>query len=263
MVIHSQPFIRAGLCQTLKEQTEIKPLEVLEFETEYDWGAASAHIAANSPDIAMVDIMYPSLNGLELIREVSRKFPGIRVVVLSANPVEEAGEIIEAVKSGAAAYLRTANCSAEALIATVKRLRKGEHPINDYVWGKASVASHLLRQFQDISLKGRAATEVTSPLNSKEMKILTLIANGKSNRQISSYLGTTEQTVKNCVSTILRKLDANDRAHAVNIAVARGLVILQREAPSYLPVSLSTQAGREEKGVSHSRQKPSFSANKN
>jgi DNA-binding NarL/FixJ family response regulator len=105
MVIHSQPFIRAGLCQTLNEQTEIKPLKVVEFETEYDWGAAIACIAANSPDIVMVDIMYPSLHGLELARGIVRKFPGIRVVVLSANPVEEAGEIVEAVKSGAAAYL--------------------------------------------------------------------------------------------------------------------------------------------------------------
>jgi DNA-binding NarL/FixJ family response regulator len=160
-------------------------------------------------------------------------------------------------------YLRTANCSAEALITTLKRIRRGEYPINDYVWGKAIVASHLLRQFQDISLKGRAETEGPSPLNPKELKILTLIANGKSNRQISSYLGTTEQTVKNCVSAILRKLDANDRAHAVNIAVARGLVVLQREAPSYLPVSLSTPANREEKGVSHSHHKQSFSPNNN
>ena len=92
---------------------------------------------------------------------------------------------------------------------------------------RPKVASRVLRQFQDIAAMGKTVEEITTPLTAKEIQILTHVAEGNSNKRIAHILGISEQTIKNHISAILRKLNANDRAHAVFLAIRNGWISTQ------------------------------------
>ena len=227
MIVDSQPFFRAGVRQALSQDSHFESMDVLECDPGDDGNEALNQIAAHSPDIVLLDIGYPFLSGLELGKKISRTFPGTGVVVLSANPEEDDDELFEVIKIGAVAYLRSKNCTPAELTNIIKRSSSGEYPINDSVSSKPKVAWRVLRQFQDMASMGRALEDITTPLTTKEVQILTHIAEGNSNKRIANILGISEQTIKNHVSAILRKLNANDRAHAVFIAIRNGLISIQ------------------------------------
>ncbi len=227
MIVDSQPFFRAGVRQALSQVDNLEVMELLECDPGEDGNNAMTQISANSPDIVLLDIGYPFLNGLELGKKIARSFPGTGVVILSSNPQEEDDELFEVIKIGAVAYLRSKQCSATELAEIIKRASNGEYPINDSVSSKPKVAWRVLREFQDMASMGRTLEDITTPLTPKEVQILTHIAEGNSNKRIANILGISEQTIKNHVSAILRKLNANDRAHAVFIAIRNGLISIQ------------------------------------
>jgi two-component system, NarL family, response regulator DegU len=226
MIIDSEPFFRAGLRQALSPQ---EGLEILECDPEAEGKTAIAQISASSPDVALLDIGYPTLLGLDLGKKIARSFPITKVVMLSANPNEDDDELFEVIKSGAVAYLRSKDCTPTRLIDTIRRASHGEYPINDSVSSRPKVAWRVLRQFQDIAAMGMTIEDITTPLTSKEVQILTHIAEGNTNKRIASLLGISEQTIKNHVSAILRKLNANDRAHAVFLALRNGWISIEVE----------------------------------
>jgi two-component system response regulator DegU len=223
MIIDREPFFRAGLRQALSQQDG---LEVLECDPE-EGKAATEKIAASSPDVALVDIGYPTLMGLDLGKKIARSFPATKVVMLSANPNDDDEELFEVIKSGAVAYLRSKDCTPTKLMEIIKKASHGEYPINDSVSSRPKVAWRVLRQFQDISAIGMTIEDITTPLTSKEVQILNYIAEGNTNKRIASVLGISEQTIKNHVSAILRKLNANDRAHAVFLALRNGWISIE------------------------------------
>ena len=227
MIVDSQPFFRAGVRQALSQGNNLDIMEILECDPGEDGNNAITQITANSPDIVLLDIGYPFLNGLELGKKIARSFPGTGVIVLSANPDEDDDELFEVIKIGAVAYIRSKHCSPSDLADTIKRASSGEYPINECVSSKPKVAWRVLRQFQDMASMGRTIEDITTPLTPKEVQILTHIAEGNSNKRIANILGISEQTIKNHVSAILRKLNANDRAHAVFIAIRNGLISIQ------------------------------------
>ena len=227
MIVDSQPFFRAGVRQALSEGNNLEIMELLECDPGDDGNEALVQITAKSPDIVLLDIGYPFLNGLELGKKIARTFPGTGVVMLSANPDEDDDELFEVIKIGAVAYLRSKHCSPSELADVIRRASNGEYPINESVSSKPKVAWRVLRQFQDMASMGRTIEDITTPLTPKEVQILTHIAEGNSNKRIANILGISEQTIKNHVSAILRKLNANDRAHAVFIAIRNGLISIQ------------------------------------
>jgi DNA-binding NarL/FixJ family response regulator len=227
MIVDSQPFFRAGVRQALSEGNNLEIMDILECDPGDDGNEALAQISAKSPDIVLLDIGYPFLNGLELGKKIARGFPGTGVVMLSANPDEDDNELFEVIKIGAVAYIRSKQCSPAELADTIRRASNGEYPINESVSSKPKVAWRVLRQFQDMASMGRTIEDITTPLTPKEVQILTHIAEGNSNKRIANILGISEQTIKNHVSAILRKLNANDRAHAVFIAIRNGLISIQ------------------------------------
>jgi two-component system, NarL family, response regulator DegU len=227
MIADSQPFFRAGVRQALSQQSSIEILDILECEPGDEGKEAMAQITANSPDVVLLDVGYPSLRGLDLGRKIARYFPATKVVMLSANPNDDDEELFEVIKTGAVAYLRSKNCTPTELIEAIKRASRGEYPINDSVSSRPKVAWRVLRQFQDIAAMGKTVEEITTPLTPKEIQILTHVAEGNSNKRIASILGISEQTIKNHVSAILRKLNANDRAHAVFLAIRNGWISTQ------------------------------------
>ncbi len=210
MVIDRQVFFLAGLCQALSQQPDIKVLDC-----NPDNGSLES-IEFSSPDVVLLGIELPPHNGLELGRRIVRCYPNTRVVMLSPSPNDD--ELFEVIKTGAVAYLDK-NATVEELVSVIGRASRGEYPINDSLLAKPGVAEHVLKQFQHMVSAGENMETVTVPLTSRETQILSYIAEGNSNKQIARILEISEQTIKNHVSSILRKLNANDRAHAVALAM--------------------------------------------
>lgn len=215
MVIDKQAFFRAGVCQALSQQPDF---EVLEGDPNND---LLGIIESNSLNVVLLDIDFPSLSGLKLGRQILRRHPGIRLVILS--PHLDDGELFEIIKTGAVAYLDK-NVNIEELASVIKRASRGEYPINDSLLAKPKVAEHVLKQFQNIVSMGKTMEALTAPLTQRETQILNHIADGNSNKQIAHILEISEQTIKNHVSSILRKLNANDRTHAAVLAIRHGWI---------------------------------------
>jgi two-component system response regulator DegU len=224
LILDGEPFFRAGIRQTLAHQ---ESFEIHDMDPGEKGQEAIARISETSPDVALVSLGYPGMIGLELSKKIARGFPSTRVIVLSSNPNEDDDELFEVIKTGAVAYLRSKTCTAEELVDTIKRASRGEFPINDCVSNRPRVAWRVLRQFQDIAAAGMTLEEITAPLTPKEVQILSHIAEGNTNKRIAALLGISEQTIKNHVSAILRKLNANDRAHAVFLALRSGWITVE------------------------------------
>lgn len=215
MIIDKQAFFRSGVRQALSEQVGFRVLDGAPNDETLDL------IEAESPDVILLDINFPALSGLELGRKLSRRYPNSKVVILSPNSSDD--ELFEVIKTGAVAYLNK-NTTTEELVSIIGRACLGEYPINDSLVTRPAVAEHVLRQFRDIVSAGKVMETVTAPLTYRETQILHYIAQGNSNKQIARILEISEQTIKNHVSSILRKLNANDRAHAVALAMRNGWI---------------------------------------
>ena len=171
------------------------------------------------PDVALLDLDGPSESGLELARKIRQRSPNIGVVLLTSNPDDS--QLFLSLKAQAVAYLNK-EVTAQQLIEIIRRVAKGGHPINESLTNRPKVAEHVLQQFQELS--SRSESEVISPLTPREIEILQYIAKGYLNKQIAAELGISEQTIKNHVTSILRKLNANARTEAVVVAIRQGLI---------------------------------------
>jgi len=172
------------------------------------------------PDVALVDIDAPSDSGLKLAHRIKLRLPNIGIIMLTSNPSDT--QLFQALKAQAAACL-SKEVTAEALVDTIMRVAHGEHPINESLISRPNVADQVLQQFQELSQRSEAEAFI-SPLTNRETEILNLIAEGYLNKQIAIKLGISEQTIKNHVTSILRKLNANARTEAVVIAIKQGLI---------------------------------------
>jgi two-component system response regulator DegU len=221
VIIDKQEFFRSGVRQALTEQNGFRVLEGAPNDESLDI------IEVESPEVVLLDINFPALNGLELGRKIARRYPNSKVVMMSPNYNDD--ELFEVIKTGAVAYLNK-NTTTEELVSVIRRACNGEYPINDSLITRPAVAEHVLRQFRDIVSAGKVMETVTAPLTYRESQILNYIAQGNSNKQIAHILEISEQTIKNHVSSILRKLNANDRAHAVALAMRNGWIPAEARA---------------------------------
>jgi len=183
-------------------------------------GGALSTIDTLPPDVALVDIDAPSNNGLTLARKIKQRSPNIGVIVLTSNASD--AQLFQALKAQASAYLEK-EVTAEQLVDTIRRVARGEHPINEGLTTRPKVAEQVLQQFQELSQRYEAEAFI-SPLTARETEILDYIAQGYLNKQIAIKLGISEQTIKNHVTSILRKLNANARTDAVVVAIKQGLI---------------------------------------
>jgi len=190
-------------------------------EAEANDEAVSA-VESSLPDVVLVDIDTPSDNGLKLARQIRQRLPNIGVIVITSNPDDE--QLFQAIKAQAAAYLNK-DITAEELVNAVKRTAKGEHPINESFVSHPKVAEQVLHHFRELPL-GQGTESIVSPVTAREQEILNYMAKGYLNKQIALALDISEQTVKNHVTSILRKLNANARTQAVVEAIKHGLVTI-------------------------------------
>ena len=198
------------------------------------------------PTLAICDTTLPDPGSIELARFFRLRLPSTSVVFVSPSPTED--ELFEAVRVGVAAYLHTAS-DPRLLVAALRRTAEGEFLIDDEVIRRPSVASRILSHFranpgsvseaatQPAPRGGSRAGETSDrfaplyvPLSGREIEVLDLVARGNSNKLIARQLGISDQTVKNHITTILRKLEVNDRTEAVVFALRNGWI--RADAPT-------------------------------
>jgi two-component system, NarL family, response regulator DegU len=174
------------------------------------------------PDVALLDLDGPTEAALDLAKKIKARSPNIGVITLTSN--SDDNQLFAALKAQAVAYI-SKESSADQIIETVRRVARGEHPINESLTDRPKLAEHVLQQFQELTSKTEAEAFI-SPLTPREIEILEFIAKGYLNKQIAAELGISEQTIKNHVTSILRKLNANARTEAVVVAIRQGLIKL-------------------------------------
>lgn len=155
------------------------------------------------PDVTLMDLQMPEMTGLEAITAIHAEFPDARIIVLTTY----AGDVqaVRALQAGACGYLLKSTLSVE-LITTIRAVNRGRKALSLEI---------------SFELAEHAAQEALSPV---EMRVLRLIAEGNSNKEIGAQLSLTEDAVKGHVRGILAKLGANDRAHAAVIGLKRGII---------------------------------------
>jgi DNA-binding NarL/FixJ family response regulator len=174
-----------------------------------------------SPDIILMDLSLPAPGGIETTQRIKRELPSAGIIVLAVNEDEDA--LFEAIKAGAAAFILK-DVAPDDLVAIILRVASGEYLINDKVFAKPAVASRVLKEFRELAIYGQEAAPIFAPLSPREVEILDNIAQGMTNKQVAYALSISEQTVKNHMSSILRKLSVNDRTQAVVYAMRQGWI---------------------------------------
>jgi DNA-binding NarL/FixJ family response regulator len=182
---------------------------------------AIATVEELTPDVVLMDLSLPAPNGIETTQRIKRELPHTGVIVLAPNDDED--QLFDAIKAGAAAYVLK-DIDPTDLIAIIRRVRSGEYLINDKVFSKPAVASRVLKEFRELAVYGADAQPIFAPLSPREVEILDNIAQGMTNKQVAYALSISEQTVKNHMSSILRKLSVNDRTQAVVYAMRQGWI---------------------------------------
>lgn len=217
IIISQQVFFRQGMEQALSKVRDVTVSATAEVSDE-----VLTIIDNLPPDVALLDIDTPTDSGLKLARKIKQRLPTIGVVVLTANPDD--AQLFQALKAQAVAYL-SKEVTASDLVNTIRGVSHGEHPINESLTTRPKLAEQVLQQFQELSLRSEAEPFI-APLTPREMEILQYIAQGYLNKQIAAELDISEQTIKNHVTSILRKLNANARTEAVVVAIKQGLISL-------------------------------------
>jgi len=219
MIVEDHPLFRQGLRRVLEAE------EDLEVVAECGDGLQALSIAQQeNPHVILMDINLPSLNGLQVTRQLKGANSKAAVVILTAYHDDE--QLLHSLRVGASAYFPKDVLPA-TLIDCIRQVAKGNFVIKDRVMTPTQMANWLLKQFQEIAPYPEAADEVFIPLSSREMEILQYIAQGMSNKEIAAKLGISRQTVKNHMSSILRKLAVNDRTQAAMYALRRGWIRLE------------------------------------
>lgn len=218
LIIDEQAIFRTGIRYILSEDDTF---DILECDLSSD---PLSIIETNLPDIVLIGTRLTEQNWLELGKRITRYYPNTKVVMLTPDPNDEV--IFEVIKTGAIACVNK-NVLGGDLVNTLRLAINGKYPINEVLTTRPMLAKHVLTQFQEMASKAKLPDLLITPLTNREIQILNYVANGNTNKQIALLLQISEQTIKNHVSAILRKLNANDRAHAVLKAINQGLISVE------------------------------------
>lgn len=218
LIAHEQPEERVRL-RGLLEAAGGDDVEVVAQAASGD--EAVTLTGAISPDIVLLDIALTDANPGQFTQTVRQHFPTTSVVLLSSRPNEE--ELFQAIRYGAAAYV-SRDTPARDLISTVRRVRSGKYVIDDNVLNNPSLATRVLSAFRELAAMDHNVKPLFVPLSAREIEVLENAARGSSNKQIARAMSISEQTVKNHLTSIMRKLAVNDRTHAVVYALRHGWI---------------------------------------
>ncbi|MFC1967424.1 response regulator [Chloroflexota bacterium] len=214
MIVDDHPLVRQSLKTLINNHAEF----VLVGEAGDGEQAVDLAIR-KSPDIILMDITLPGINGIEATRRIKSKSPKIKVLALTVHDDEEM--VISILEAGADGYL-TKNILDEGIITAIKATALGENVISSPLL--ARVLKNRLRSSSKDVLPEHGET---ANLNYREEQILKLMAKGKTNREIATTLSLAEQTVKGYLVQVFSKLQANSRTEALAMALREGFLSLE------------------------------------
>jgi DNA-binding NarL/FixJ family response regulator len=207
IICDDQAIVRDGLEMLLKLEPDIDVVGTAE-----DGAAAVDMVTQKSPDLVLMDIKMPVMNGVEATRQITTKYPQVKVLVLTTYDDEE--WVSAAIQAGASGYLLK-DTPRDQIIGAIRGTMAGKAYVDP------SVAGKLLRQA--FSHQTQPAALITSKLTEREIEVLRLLAKALNNKDIADRLFLSEGTVRNHVSAILSKLGVADRTQAAVIAIQHGL----------------------------------------
>jgi DNA-binding NarL/FixJ family response regulator len=200
MTVDDHPVLRQGIATLISDQPDMALVAEATNGRE-----AIQQFRAHRPDITLMDLQMPEMNGLDAMIAIRGEFADARIIVLTTYTGDVQAR--RALQAGARAYLLK-NSLHKELLATIRAVHAGRKSLSPEV--SFELAEHV-------------AEDALSPL---EVRVLRLIAEGNSNKEIAARLSVTEDSVKGHVRNILSKLGANDRTHAAMIGVKRGIIEL-------------------------------------
>jgi DNA-binding NarL/FixJ family response regulator len=196
--VDDHPLLREGVAALVGNQTDMEL--VAEASNGRD---AIEQFRKHRPDITLMDLQMPEMSGIDAMSAIRGEFPDAHIIVLTTHPGDV--QVSRALKAGARAYLLKGG---RELLDTIRAVHAGKKRLSPDV--AAEIAEH--------------ATECA--ITPREVDVLRLVARGNANKEIGAQLSLTEETVKGHVRSILSKLGANDRTHAVTIGLKRGIIDL-------------------------------------
>lgn len=200
LAVDDHPVFRHGIVSLLEDQPDMNLVAEASSGRE-----AIQKFRAFHPDVTLMDLQMPEMNGLDAVIAIRNEFPDARIVVVTTYSGDV--QVLRALKAGAQGYLLKSLLH-EELLETIRAVHAGKKALSPE-------ASHEIAQH---------ATD--EALTQGEIAVLSFIAAGNSNKQIAAHLSISEETVKSRVKNILSKLGANDRTHAAMIGLKRGIIEL-------------------------------------
>jgi DNA-binding NarL/FixJ family response regulator len=198
--VDDHPLLREGIASLIEDQAD------MEIVAEASNGReAIEQFRAHRPDITLMDLQMPEMSGIDAIIAIRAEFPEARLIILTTHAGDV--QVSRGLKAGARGYLLKASLRKE-LLETVRAVHSGHKRLSPEI--AAEIAEH-------------ATAETLTP---REVGVLRLVAGGNANKEIAARLSLTEETVKSHIRSILSKLGANDRTHAVTIGHKRGIIDL-------------------------------------
>lgn len=200
LTVDDHPLLREGLAAVIATQSDMRLVAEAANGRE-----AIACFEAHRPDVTLMDLQMPHMDGIEAIGAIRRRWPSARIVVLTTYDGD--ARAVAALKAGAMAYLLKSMLRKD-LLTTVRTVYAGRRQVPPEV--AQSIAEHMGEE----------------QLTDRELDVLRQVAAGNSNRNVATSLGISEETVKAHMRSLLAKLEARDRTHAVAIALKRGIIDL-------------------------------------
>ncbi|GEO24916.1 DNA-binding response regulator [Alicyclobacillus acidoterrestris] len=211
MVVDDHELFRSGVCGLLTRMADMDV--VAEAENGY---VALQKCENMTPDVVLMDINMPVMDGLEATRQIKAAYPNIKILILTVSDTEEM--LFKAIKSGASGYVLK-NAEPAAVIDAVQRVSAGEPVI------PGNLAMQIITEFSRPQVKQSTASHQLQPLTEREIDVLRQLSTGASNRDIAQALYISENTVRNHVRNILEKLHFKNRVEAAAYALREGIVV--------------------------------------
>jgi two-component system NarL family response regulator len=211
LIADDQAVFRRGLLVVLSSEVDIDVVAEAE-----DGSEAVAKAEETTPDVVLMDVRMPRVNGIEATRQIRELMPSTRVLMLTVSDEED--DLYEAIKAGATGYLLK-EISVEEVAHAIHAVMQGQSLISP------SMASKLIHEFNALARRAAEKEQLPAPaLTARELEVLKLVARGMSNKDVADQLFISENTVKNHVRNILEKLHLHSRMEAVMYAVRKHLL---------------------------------------